>query len=970
MIKCVSYNCNSIRNNSENVKELLNKNDIVFLQELMLCKSDLCILNDFDSRFEYTAFVQDRESEGINEGRPSKGVAVYWRKYLSPNITPLLIDDSLIGIILNSFDDNNNKTLFLNIYLPCDSQNPESFDRYRSALARLEVIIKEQNLSSLILVGDFNADPFKGRFWRELQCFTESLSLNFLDERLPCDTFTYLCPVKDSTSWLDHLFASGLAAEGISNIYVDYNAAVYDHFPLCFNFNFNFKGDLKFYEKDGNFINNMVYWNRMNDSDKNQIKIFIDDLITEYALLDHELFFCTSVNCKNKSHIEYIESIFKRIISILLLSTSDFCVASKNNFRVIPGWNEFVKEFYADAREKFLEWKEAGKPLTGVYRDLMHASRAQFKNALDYCRRNEKQIRNTRLAQNLHDKNFKEFWDEVYKTNRNNNLLPSKIDSHSGELNIANAFADKYCKILDKNNCGESSACTINFKLDDVRAGNILGIFSRYDIESALKLMKPNIGPDNIHTNHLLLGSESFTSLMAKLYSACIMHGYSALCILEGLINPLVKDIHGDITSSENYRPVMSSSVFLKLFEYCILAKIKSYFSFSDYQHGFRENHSTSTACLLLKETVLHYIHSNTPVYACFIDISKAFDSVDHHILLNKLMDTGVPTIFVNFIKFWYSNQKVRVRFGNALSRSWVISNGVRQGGVLSSLFFNLYINSILVNISRMNIGCRMGSISSNVLAYADDVVLLAPSAAGLQLLIDNFSDMLNEISLDININKTKCMIFSLNLKEKPLKQFTVLCKPIQFVDTFKYLGFYIQSNLRDTEDIVNARGKFYRDFNCILRKFSFVDKDILLYFFKQYCLQLYSAELWIGSKYSVSDLKQFAIGYHKAIKKIMNLSTHESNHYACQEARLFTFDHLISKIQICAALRFMESPCDFIIKNFNFLRFSSFYYRELKLMLFSKYSIDSLLENDKNAILSRIIFVQNHEPQSRYAWS
>ena len=320
--------------------------------------------------------------------------------------------------------------------------------------------------------------------------------------------------------------------------------------------------------------------NRMNDSNKNQLQIFIDDLITEYALLDHELFFCTSVNCKDNSHTEYIESIFKRIISILLLSTSDFCVASKNNFRVIPGWNEFVKEFYADAREKFLEWKEAGKPLTGVYRDLMHASRAQFKNALDYCKRNEKQIRSKRLARNLKDKNFKEFWDDIYKTNQNNTLLPSKIDNHLGELNIANAFTDKYSKILDKNNCGESSACTINFKLDDVRARKILGIFSRYDVESALKLMKPNIGPDNIHTNHFLLGSESFTSLMAKLYSACITHGYSALCILEGLINPLVKDIHGDITNSENYRPVMSSSVFLKLFEYCILAKIKSYFFF------------------------------------------------------------------------------------------------------------------------------------------------------------------------------------------------------------------------------------------------------------------------------------------------------------------------------------------------------------------------------------------------------
>ena len=148
------------------------------------------------------------------------------------------------------------------------------------------------------------------------------------------------------------------------------------------------------------------------------------------------------------------------------------------------------------------------------------------------------------------------------------------------------------------------------------------------------------------------------------------------------------------------------------------------------------------------------------------------------------------------------------------------------------------------------------------------------------------------------------------------------------------------------------------------------MDKDVLLYFFKQYCLQLYSAELWIGSRYSINALKQFGIGYHKAIKKIMKLSSHESNHYACQEARLFTFNHLISKIQICAGLRFMETPCEFISKNLNFLRFSSFYYREIELMLSSKYDVDSLWENDKDAILSRIVFVQNHEPQSRQAWS
>ena len=71
--------------------------------------------------------------------------------------------------------------------------------------------------------------------------------------------------------------------------------------------------------------------------------------------------------------------------------------------------------------------------------------------------------------------------------------------------------------------------------------------------------------------------------------------------------------------------------------------------------------------------------------------------SVDHIILLEKLTHSKIPAIYVNMIKFWYSNQQVCVRFGNATSESFDICNGVRQGGVLSSLFFNVYIDSILM---------------------------------------------------------------------------------------------------------------------------------------------------------------------------------------------------------------------------------------------------------------------------------
>ena len=117
MVKVVSYNCNSVRSRAENVKTLLRENDIVCLQEIMLCKSDLPILNNFNDDFNNVAFVEDREGLEINEGRPTRGVAIFYRKSISPNVTTLFIDDSVIGLIISKEKD---KMLLLNVYCPCD----------------------------------------------------------------------------------------------------------------------------------------------------------------------------------------------------------------------------------------------------------------------------------------------------------------------------------------------------------------------------------------------------------------------------------------------------------------------------------------------------------------------------------------------------------------------------------------------------------------------------------------------------------------------------------------------------------------------------------------------------------------------------------------------------------------------------------------------------------------------------------
>ena len=423
---------------------------------------------------------------------------------------------------------------------------------------------------------------------------------------------------------------------------------------------------------------------------------------------------------------------------------------------------------------------------------------------------------------------------------------------------------------------------------------------------------------------------------------------------------------------SDNYLPIMSSSVFLKVLEYCILHKIEPNIKINDRQQGFRTNRSTTTACLLLKETILNYTNYDSDVYACFVDISKAFDSVNHDILMKRLSERGVPELFVELVKYWYGNQMVCVKYRSHYSDEWKIGNGVRQGGILSGLFFSIYIDSLVDKISKMSLGCKLGIFSSNIIAYADDIVLIAPSFNSLQLLIDEAVSIGASLDLSFNYKKTKCMIFRSGKKtsvDYMVNNFKVNGSPVQFVYSIKYLGFLLSYSVSDDEDIDRVRCKFYSEFNSVLRNFNFADVNVKIFLFKQYCLQFYGCELWLQRSCSVNALKQFAVGYHRAIKKLLDISSHESNHYACQEAQLFTFQHFINKCKIMTAFRILSRPCNYFFKIIEFLSISSVFLREMYVLLQDFYGLDSILNNDKDAVIARIEFIQNREKQMRTHW-
>ena len=115
------------------------------------------------------------------------------------------------------------------------------------------------------------------------------------------------------------------------------------------------------------------------------------------------------------------------------------------------------------------------------------------------------------------------------------------------------------------------------------------------------------------------------------------------------------------------------------------------------------------TCIYVLKEMVDKYKSLNGGMFMCFLDASKAFDRVKHSVLFNKLTRRGVPGYIVKLLSYWYAKQTMRVRWGDCISSPFRVSNGVRQGGILSSYLFNVYMDDLSSLLNCCNTGCVSG---------------------------------------------------------------------------------------------------------------------------------------------------------------------------------------------------------------------------------------------------------------------
>ena len=863
-LKISTFNCKNVKTSVPEVRQLCDNRDIVFLQETWLIDSEFHIISSIDKTFYVRAMSAMNTSSQAVRGRPYGGTGILWRKELGDcNI----LDSDEPRIMCLELKNDTHCILLINVYLPYDSY--DNLDEFMFLLSKVNSIIENHPSSHACVIGDFNANTsHDSLFGKELVRFCNNEHLIIADNLLCNDsTFTFYSDAHNSVSWLDHVVVSENVFNAIMSIEVDYSYVTSDHFPMFITLNLS---TVRVECMDRGLSGSKVQWDKLSDNDIDKYRLLTDSNIKNVSI-NHSLLLCDDVNCKNHAHISAVDLLYKDIKCVLLDSAQEF---SKGNctreHKQIAGWKEYCSIAHREARSAFLHWVSCGKPRAGVVFDEMRSTRAYFKLTLRKCRSDQNIVKSDMLAKEFLSKDNVHFWKEVNKLKGSlSHTLAFTVDSVSGQNNICTMWQKHYQGILNSSSNSNAKNSVIK-KINNCTTYKPIEFVEVFNCVRSLKNGK-SCGIDGLQSEHLKYATDRLSILLCFLFNAMIVHGYMCQELMDTILIPIIKDKKGNLSSKDNYRPIALTSVLSKVLESIVLKQYHECFTTKCNQFGFKRDHSTDLCTFTFKQVIDYYNSKGSPVFICYLDASKAFDKINFWILFNKLIIRGLPLVIVRLLVFWYTKQKFIIRWGSSYSETFVASNGVRQGGVLSPHLFNLYMDDLSLKLNSSKIGCNVNGTALNHLMYADDTVLIAPTAKALQYLILLCEEYAMKCEITFNIKKSVYMcIKPKSYSKMNVPQIFLNNRCIDLVHEYKYLGVLICDNMQDDGAINTQIRNLYARGNTLIKHFKCCTDNVKCALFKSYCSAFYCCQLWCN--YSSETARRFKVAYNRIFRVLMGL--------------------------------------------------------------------------------------------------
>ena len=364
--------------------------------------------------------------------------------------------------------------------------------------------------------------------------------------------------------------------------------------------------------------------------------------------------------------------------------------------------------------------------------------------------------------------------------------------------------------------------------------------------------------------------SPTITPLLTELFNESILYGKFPNKLKTGRVIPLHKS--GPTTSLKNYRPITTLSVFSKVFEKLVHKRMSSFISrykiIKLNQFGFQRNKNTSDAILEFLENIYESFDENHLYLSVFLDFSKAFDTISHDILINKLEFMGFRGPLLLWITSYLSNRSQYVEVGGSSSYPLPITIGVPQGSTLGPLLFLLYINDMENCLNNMNI-----------IHFADDSTLHVKFKRGSNItdIVDSELTSINTWllanKLCLNIDKTKYMIFYLKNKPPDLN-ISIANTLIGRTDVHKFLGVYIDDKLNFGTHITKLCAKISRGIGILRRLKPLVSQGTLKQLYYAFVYSHFSYAITSYQSAYLNQIQKLKNLINKAIKLVFNLNT------------------------------------------------------------------------------------------------
>lgn len=566
-----------------------------------------------------------------------------------------------------------------------------------------------------------------------------------------------------------------------------------------------------------------------------------------------------------------------------------------------------------------------------------------------------KKAQNNHFIQTAHNK-CKATWTVIKKSTVNvpkSEIQKISIDAKNyidNPVTIANLFNDFFIDGLKEDTINNDA----NLQIPRNPNSMFMSPTSPSEIQRIINNMKntSSTGYDQISTQILKLVSLKISNILCHIINLAIFNGVFPDKLKTTLIKPLFKK--DNKLSMSCYRPIALVPVLSKVFEKVIHNKLYNFFEsqhlLTDEQTGFRKNKTINTAVYNFLQKVMINIDNKTPVCALYMDFSKAFDCVNHKILLQKLAMYGVRGNVLKLIESYLSNRKQFTQITricpkinkevNFTSEKRYVNLGVPQGSVLGPLLFIIYINDLPKIIKQPTF------------LFADDCTIVFNDKDRMTLeqdineAIEKIIEWTTSNNLKLNFDKTNLMIFRNRVAQFSDINIKYSNKKVSHVDTTKFLGLNIDCSLNWKTHIENL------------------------------CLKINQQSYALHMLSKMADISTVLSAYHGYVGSIIRYgimfwghSVHKDDAFKAQKRCVRSICKL-KQTDSCKEyfknLKLLTLPCIYIYEIINFVRSNATFFENYKS---KRHNSKICCPNNKTTLLNNSIFcmaprVYNHLPK------